>query len=104
MTQLEKISSIVGLIVIGSSVFAHSISLQGDVGTLSNQQKYIRLNIEKNENILFEIKSYHGEITNKIENNRYLIKSLKNDIEKEQNRLILGIEKTYSLLSEISKK
>lgn len=104
MNQLEKISYIVGLIVVGVGISSHSVSLQRNVETLSVNYQKNSLEIEKNGDNILELKSYYGQINEKINNNKSLITSLRNAIDKQQDRLINSMEKTQQLLTEISKK
>ena len=104
MTQLEKISAIAGLLVIAASIFAHSISLQGDINKLNKEQQEIKSNIDNNFKKIMDISSYNKSTNNKIKNNEDWIRYLQNRIDERQNSIESSMIKTHQLLNEISKK
>jgi len=104
MTKLEKISSIIGLIVIGAGIFSHYMSLQGDVIILKKKQMSIITSIQNNEKIIIDLKSHYESTDTDLDNNKDLITFLQNQIVSQQDRLDSLMTTTHQLLIKIIEK
>jgi len=104
MTKLEKISAIVGLIVIGASIFSRYLYLQEDVKTLQNKQQLMKRNITNNLEKIMELDSYSKKIDSNIKNNKDWIDYLQEKIDNRQDSIESSMKETYQLLKKIAEK
>lgn len=104
MTQLEKISAIVGLIVIGAGIFSNYINFQNKIDLLQSEQQQIKQNIDKNEILIAEVKSYNGGIDVKIKSNKDWVDHLQNVIETQTEKIDTLMITTHELLVRIADK
>lgn len=104
MTQLEKMGTIVGLIVVGAGIYSNYLNFQNKVYSLQNEQQQIKTKIDKNEMKIAEVQSYNGSIDVKIRSTKDWVDHLQNVVETQTGKIDSLMITTHELLVKIADK